>query len=127
MHGRSFQNRFQSKPENAAKAAAETALRAKSRIDRSDHHYVKLHIIQLIQLKEMNDPVAFTLFGILLGESFVRRGKAFELPTRDLTQIPGLRDVKDLRARLRKLEQRGLISIIARAPRPMLIRVPLSL
>ena len=127
MQGNSFQSRFQSKPENAAKAAVEKALRAKSRIARSDYLYVKLHIAQLIRLKEMNDPVAFMLFGILLGESFTHRGKPFELPTRDLMQIPGLRNVKHLRARLRKLKQRGLISIDARAPRPMLIRVPLSL
>jgi hypothetical protein len=127
MHGKSFQNRFQSKPENAAKAAAEMAPRTKSRIGRSNYHYVKLHINQIIQLKEMNDPVAFMLFGILLRESFARRGKPFELPTRDLMHIPGLRDVKRLRSRLRKLEQWGLISIVARAPRPMLIRVPLSL
>jgi hypothetical protein len=127
MHAKSFQNRFQSKPENAAKAAADTALRAKSRIARSDYPYVKLHIAQLIRLKELNDPVAFMLFGILLGESFTHRGKPFELPTRDLMQIPGLRNEKRLRSRLRKLKQRGLISIVARAPRPMQITVPLSL
>ena len=127
MRGKSFQNRFQSKPENAPKAAVETALRAKSRIDRSDYPYVKLHINQLIQLKEMNNPVAFMLFGLLLGESFTNHGKPFELPTRDLMQIPGLTNATRLRAQLRKLAQCGLISITARSPRPMLIRVPLAL
>ena len=127
MHGKSFSERFRSKPENAAKAAAEAAARAKPRVNRSDYYYVKLHIAQLIQLKEMNDPVAFMLFGMLLGESFARRGKPFEIPTRNLLQISGLTNETRLRAKLRKLAQWGLISIIARAPRPMLIKVPLSL
>ena len=127
MHGKSFSERFRSKPENAAKAAAGAAARAKPRVNRSDYYYVKLHIAQLVQLKEMNDPVAFMLFGLLLGESFANHGKPFELPTRDLMQIPGLTNATRLRAQLRKLAQCGLISITARSPRPMLIRVPLAL
>ena len=127
MHGKSFSERFRSKPENAAKAAAGAAARAKPRVNRSDYYYVKLHIAQLVQLKEMNNPVAFMLFGILLGESFANHGKPFELPTRDLMQIPGLTNATRLRAQLRKLAQCGLISITARSPRPMLIRVPLAL
>jgi hypothetical protein len=127
MHEKSFLERFRSKPENAAKVAAEAGVRSKARVNRSKLYYVKLHIAHLIQLKEMNDPVAFMLFGILLGESFACRGKPFELPASDLMQIPGLWNVKRLRSRLRKLEQNGLISIVARAPRPMLIEVPLSL
>ena len=127
MHGKSFSERFRSKPENAAKAAAGAAARAKSRVNRSDCYYVKLHIAQLVQLKEMNNPVAFMLFGLLLGESFANHGKPFELPTRDLMQIPGLTNATRLRAQLRKLAQCGLISITARSPRPMLIRVPLAL
>ena len=127
MHGKSFSERFRSKPENAAKAAAEAAARSKPRVNRSDHYYAKFHIPHLVQLIEMNDPVAFMLFGMLLGESFAHRGKPFELPTRGLLRIRGLRNVKRLRARLRKLEQCGLISIITRAPRPMLIQVPLAL
>ena len=127
MHGKSFSERFRSKPENAAKAAAGTAARAKPRVNRSDYYYVKLHIAQLVQLKEMNNPVAFMLFGLLLGESFANHGKPFELPTRDLMQIPGLTNATRLRAQLRKLAQCGLISITARSPRPMLIRVPLAL
>ena len=127
MHGKSFSERFRSKPENAAKAAAGAAARAKPRVNRSDYYYVKLHIAQLVQLKEMNNPVAFMLFGLLLGESFANHGKPFELPTRDLMQIPGLTNATRLRAQLRKLAQCGLISITARAPRPMLIRVPLAL
>lgn len=129
MHGKqSFSERFRSKPENAAKAAAETAARTKSRVKRSDHYYVKLHIAHLVQLIEMRDPVAFMLFDILLGESFARRGQPFELPIHALRQMPGLRSRTRLRSRLRDLERRGLISILARgAPRPMLIKVPLSL
>ena len=127
MHGKSFSERFRSKPENAAKAAAGVAARAKPRVNRSDYYYVKLHIAQLVQLKEMNNPVAFMLFGLLLGESFANHGKPFELPTRDLMQIPGLKNATRLRAQLRKLAQCGLISITARSPRPMLIRVPLAL
>ena len=127
MHGKSFSERFRSKPENAAKAATGAAARAKPRVNRSDYYYVKLHIAQLVQLKEMNNPVAFMLFGILLGESFANHGKPFELPTRDLMQIPGLTNATRLRAQLRKLAQCGLISITARSPRPMLIRVPLAL
>jgi hypothetical protein len=127
MHGRSFSERFRSKPENAAKATAEAAARTKPRVNRSDHYYVKLHIAQLVQLKEMNNPVAFMLFGLLLGESFANHGKPFELPTHDLMQIRGLTNATRLRAKLRKLEQWGLISIVARAPRPMLIEVPLAL
>ena len=127
MHGKSFSERFRSKPENAAKAAAGAAARAKPRVNRSDCYYVKLHIAQLVQLKEMNNPVAFMLFGLLLGESFANHGKPFELPTRDLMQIPGLTNATRLRAQLRKLAQCGLISITARSPRPMLIRVPLAL
>ena len=114
MHGKSFSERFRSKPENAAKAAAGAAARAKPRVNRSDYYYVKLHIAQLVQLKEMNDPVAFMLFGLLLGESFANHGKPFELPTRDLMQIPGLTNATRLRAQLRKLAQCGLISITAR-------------
>ena len=127
MHGNSFSERFRSKPENAATAAAGAAARAKPRVNRSDYYYVKLHIAQLVQLKEMNNPVAFMLFGLLLGESFANHGKPFELPTRDLMQIPGLTNATRLRAQLRKLAQCGLISITARSPRPMLIRVPLAL
>jgi hypothetical protein len=127
MHGKSFSERFRSKPENAAKAATGAAARAKPRVNRSDYYYVKLHIAQLVQLKEMNNPVAFMLFGLLLGESFANHGKPFELPTRDLMQIPGLTNATRLRAQLRKLAQCGLISITARSPRPMLIRVPLAL
>ena len=127
MHGKSFSERFRSKPENAAKAAAGAAARAKPRVNRSDYYYVKLHIAQLVQLKEMNDPVAFMLFGLLLGESFANHGKPFELPTRDLMRIPGLTNATRLRAQLRKLAQCGLISITARSPRPMLIKVPLAL
>jgi hypothetical protein len=127
MHGKSFSERFRSKPENAAKAAAGAAAHATPRVNRSDDHYVKLHITQLVQLKEMNNPVAFMLFGLLLGESFANHGKPFELPTRDLMQIPGLTNATRLRAQLRKLAQCGLISITARSPRPMLIRVPLAL
>ena len=127
MHGKSFSERFRSKPENAVKAATGAAARAKPRVNRSDYYYVKLHIAQLVQLKEMNNPVAFMLFGLLLGESFANHGKPFELPTRDLMQIPGLTNATRLRAQLRKLAQCGLISITARSPRPMLIRVPLAL
>ena len=127
MHGKSFSERFRSKPENAAKAATRAAARAKPRVNRSDYYYVKLHIAQLVQLKEMNNPVAFMLFGLLLEESFANHGKPFELPTRDLMQIPGLTNATRLRAQLRKLAQCGLISITARSPRPMLIRVPLAL
>lgn len=124
MHGKTFSERFRSKPENAAKAATACA---KSRVNRSDYYYVKLHIAQLVQLKEMNDPVAFMLFGVLLGESFANHGKPFELPTRDLMQIRGLTNRARLRAKLRKVEQSGLISIVTRPPRPMLIKVPLAL
>ena len=127
MPGKSFSERFRSKPENAAAAAAGAAARAKPRVNRSDYYYVKLHIAQLVQLKEMNNPVAFMLFGLLLGESFANHGKPFELPTRDLMQIPGLTNATRLRTQLRKLAQCGLISITARSPRPMLIRVPLAL
>ena len=127
MHGKSFSERFRSKPENAAKAATGAAARAKPRVNRSDCYFVKLHIAHLVQLKEMNNPVAFMLFGLLLEESFANHGKPFELPTRDLMQIPGLTNATRLRAQLRKLAQCGLISITARSPRPMLIRVPLAL
>lgn len=127
MHGnKSFSERFRSKnkpPENAAEVAA----RAKPRVNRSEQHYVKLHIAQLVQLITMNDPVAFMLFGILLGESFANYGKPFELPTRKLLPVRGLTNMARLRAKLRKLEQWGLISIVARAPRPLLIQVPLAL
>ena len=122
-----FSERFRSKPSNVAKAASGAAARAKPRVSRSHNYYVKLHISQLVQLKEMNNPVAFMLFGLLLGESFANHGKPFELPTRDLMQIPGLTNATRLRAQLRKLAQCGLISITARSPRPMLIRVPLAL
>ena len=127
MHGKSFSERFRSKPENAAKAAAQTAARAKSRVNRSGHYYAKFHIPHLVQLIEMNDPVAFMLFGVLLGESFANRGKPFELRTRVLLRVRGMTNVKRLRAKLHKLEQWGLLSIVARAPRPMLIQVPLAL
>ena len=127
MHGKSFSERFRSKPEHAAKAATGATARAKPRVNRSEYYYVKLHIAQLVQLKEMNNPVAFMLFGLLLGESFANHGKPFELPTRDLMQIPGLTNATRLRAQLRRLAQCGLISITARSPRPMLIRVPLAL
>ena len=127
MHRKTFSERFRSKPENAAKAATAAAARAKPRVNRSDYYYVKLHIAHLVQLKEMNDPAAFMLFGMLLGESFANHGKPFELPTRVLLRIRGLTNRARLRAKLRKLEQWGLISIVVRAPRPMLIKVPTAL
>ena len=127
MRGKRFSERFRSEPVNAAKAASGAFALAKPRVNRSDYYYVKLHIAQLVQLKEMNNPVAFMLFNLLLAESFTNHGKPFELPTRDLMQIPGLTNATRLRAQLRKLAQCGLISITARSPRPMLIRVPLAL
>ena len=127
MHGKSFSERFRSKPENAAKAAAGAAARAKPRVNRSDYYYVKLHIAQLVQLKEMNDPVAFMLFGLLLGESFANHGKPFELPTRDLMRIPGLTNATRLRAQLRKLAQCGLISITRPVAAAHADQVPLAL
>jgi hypothetical protein len=66
MHGKSFSERFRSKPENAAKAAARAAARTIPRVNRSDCYYVKLHIAHLVELIEMNDPAAFMLFGMLL-------------------------------------------------------------
>ena len=123
-----FSERFRSKPENAAKAAAETAARSRARIGLSVQPYIKLHIPQLLRLIEMNDPIAFILFVILLGECFASRGQPFELPTAALRQIRGLRNGKRLRAKLHKLEQSGLISIVIRsAPRSTLIQVPLAL
>ena len=125
-----FSERFRSKPENAAKAAAETAARSRARIGLSVQPYIKLHIPQLLRLIEMNDPIAFMLFVILLGECFASRGQPFELPTSALLQIRGLGrgNEKRLRAKLRKLEQWNLISIVAQgAPKPILIKVPLSL
>ena len=128
MHGKSFQQKFQSKPENAAKAAAEAAVRSKPRIQPSAYPYTKLHIIQIIRLIEINDPGACMLFVILLGESFAnKRGKPFELPTRQLVLIPGLKDPKRLRAKLHRLEQAGLITVTARHSKPPMIQVPLAL
>ena len=76
----------------------------------------------------MNDPIAFMLFVILLGECFASHGKPFELPTCALAANSGLTNKTRLRAKLRKLEQSGLISIVARgAPQPPLIKVPLAL
>jgi len=64
MHGKSFSERFRSKPENAAKAAARAAARTIPRVNRSDCYYVKLHIAHLVELIEMNDPAAFMLFNL---------------------------------------------------------------
>src|SRR6476660_7093814 len=71
-----FSERFRSKPSNVAKAASGAAARAKPRVSPSHNYYVKLHISQLVQLKEMNNPVAFMLFGLLLAESFANYGNA---------------------------------------------------
>ena len=123
-----FSERFRSKPENAAKAAAETAARSRARIGLSVQPYIKLHIPQLLRLIEMNDPIAFMLFVILLGECFASRGQPFELPSAALRQIRGLRNGKRLWTKLHKLEQSSLISIVIRgAPWPTLIQVPLAL
>ena len=123
-----FSERFRSKPENAAKAAAETAARSRARIGLSVQPYIKLHIPQLLRLIEMNDPIAFMLFVILLGECFASRGQPFELPTTALLRIAGLTHRMRLRAKLHKLEQSGLISIVPQgAPQPPLIKVPLAL
>ena len=94
-----FSERFRSKPENAAKAAAETAARSRARIGLSVQPYIKLHIPQLLRLIEMNDPIAFMLFVILLGECFASRGQPFELPTTALLRIAGLTHRMRLRAK----------------------------
>ena len=120
MHGKSFQERFRSKPENVAKAAAEPAARSKARVDRSAQWYVKLHLAQRAQLKALNDPIAGYLFVLLLWESFDHRGRPFELPIHELISVPGLAN-KRLRTRLHKLERCGLLSVIARPPKPPLI------
>jgi hypothetical protein len=125
MHGKSFSERFRSK--NGPKAAAETVARSKARVDRSAQWYVKLHFAQRAQLKALNDPIAGYLFVLLLWESFDHRGKPFELPIYELILVPGLANKMRLRTRLRKLERCGLLSVIARPPKPPLIRVPLSL
>jgi hypothetical protein len=125
MHGKSFQERFRSNPENAAKAA-ETAARAKPRVNRSDYYYVKLHRVQTAQLRKLG-PVAFELFALLLEESFEHRGKPFEFPATQLTALPGLSRANLHRA-LQQLQQSGLVSVTPRPPnRPPLISVPLSL
>ena len=129
MHGKSFMERFRSKPENAAKAAATKAkAKPKSRIERSEDDYVKLHRTQITKLWELRgDPAACTLFVVLLGESRARYGKPFELPAAQLHQISGLGNATRLRTKLRKLEQEGLLVLEERAPRPMLVQVPLAL
>lgn len=68
MHGKSFMERFRSKPENAAKAAATKAkAKPKSLIERSEDYYVKLHRTQITKLWELrSDPAACTLFVVLL-------------------------------------------------------------
>ena len=128
LEKKGFSERFRSKPENAAKAAAETAARSRARIGLSVQPYIKLHIPQLLRLIEMNDPISFMLFVILLGECFASRGQPFELPSAALRQIRGLRNGKRLWTKLHKLEQSSLISIVIRgAPWPTLIQVPLAL
>jgi hypothetical protein len=132
MHDKSkptFQEKFRSKPENAAKAeAAAAAARTAGRIERSKQVYAKLHVTQIVTLAGLRDAATIGLFVILLGESYISRGKPFELPTRALMQFKGLQHRTKLRAKLRRLEQAGLISIIVPgAPKPMLIRVPLAL
>ena len=106
--GRASRKGFGASRRTRRRLRPRAAARAKPRVNRSDYYYVKLHIAHLVQLIEMNDPVAFMLFGMLLGESFANRGKPFELPTRGLLRIPGLTNVTRLRAQLRKLEQCGL-------------------
>jgi hypothetical protein len=127
VHGGGFQDRFRSKPESAAKAAFKTATRSEARVDRSAYWYVKLHLVHLDQLEEMNDPIMYVLFATLLRKSFAKGGKPFELPTDLLARVSGLKAEKRTRARLHKLAQRGLISITARPSKPPLIQVPLAL
>lgn len=86
--------------------------------------HIKLYDAQINQLGWLYDPVLFPLFVALSMKSSAYRGRAFELPTRDLREaIPGLRNATRLRARLLKLELVGLISITVRPSKPMLIQV----
>src|SRR4249919_1173008 len=109
MHDKpkSFSERFRSKPENAAKAAEAAKVRSKSRVDRSNYYYVKLHRLQTERLRELG-PVAFELFVLLLEESFERRGKPFEFAVAQWGTLPGLSRATLYRALL-KLQQNGLI------------------
>jgi hypothetical protein len=125
MSERSFSERFRSK--NAPEDTAKAATHSKARIDRSASWYVKFHLTPFDRLEGLHDPVAFTLFGILLRISFDERGKPFELPVQRLMLMPGLRDLKRIRVKLRQLERHGLISVTAQPSKPLMIRVPLAL
>jgi len=123
-----FLEKFRTKPENAAKATAETAShRSNARIGRSTTYYAKLHLALRAPFEVMNDPVAGYLFMMLLWESFEQHGKPFKLPARRVLRIPDLTDMKRVRCKLRKLEQAGLIATASQPPKPTLIQVPLVL
>jgi hypothetical protein len=74
MHGKSFSERFRSKPGNAAELRPRLARNHGSigRITITS----KLHITQLVQLKEMNEPGRFMLFGAVEGK-LRNHGKPF--------------------------------------------------
>ena len=119
MPGESFQARFRSKPENAAKAAEGVV--ASKRIPLSTAWFTKIHDPQLDVVLSLG-PFACTLYTILAREQRRHRGKPFVLPTDALATVKGL-SRRNLNWTLLQLESGGLITIGRRPPKPPIIAV----
>ena len=104
-------------------AKAEQTKRAptKKRIVRTDDLFARVTATQAVKLFEL-DTVCWPLFVYLLFERLHASGKAFPLPTHQLSPVKGLSPAK-LRRALRQLEGCGLISVAREPPKPPLITI----
>ena len=106
-------------------AKAEQARRApaKKRIARTDDLFARVTATQAVKLFAL-DTACWPLFVYLLFERLHASGKAFPLPTRQLSTVKGLSQ-RNLRRALTQLEGCGLISVQRRSPQlPLLITIP---
>ena len=118
MHGKSFQERFRSKPEHVPPKTTS----ASKRMPRSQERFVRITASQAERLFEL-EPICWPLFTILQFENFRHHGRAFVLPTDKLATIRGL-SRSNLHRSLLRLEACSLISVRRNPPKPPQITVP---
>lgn len=110
---KSFQERFRSKPENAAKTVKATVSK---RIPRSTNWFTKIHDVQMDTTLRLG-LIAFALYAILAREHRRHHGQAFELKIGALVTLDGLSE-RNLRRTLHQLENCDLISVQRNPPKP---------
>lgn len=115
---KSFQERFRSKPENAAKTVKATVSK---RIPRSTNWFTKIHDVQMDTTLRLG-LIAFALYAILAREHRRHHGQAFELKIGALVTLDGLSE-RNLRRTLHQLENCDLISVQRNPPKPPVITV----